>query len=151
MNNCADKGLIFRHAAEGDAEVVSALLFQLGYSVSPEEVLMRIKGIRNADGDVFVAVLGDGKVVGCVQVKKELRLAEGMFAELVSLVVDEGCRNTGVGKKLIRLVEKWCHEQSLGCLRIRCNSERAGALQFYAKAGFSQSKEQSVLEKYFSL
>ena len=136
-----------RTANEFDADAISALLRQLGYKVPNTELLERIREIKQTAGEIFVAVQHDGRVVGCVQAIRELRLAEGKFAELVSLVVDEQCRKAGLGGLLTQAVENWCTEQGLNYLRIRSNNQRSGALRFYAKAGFIQKKEQAVLEK----
>ncbi|WP_432734932.1 GNAT family N-acetyltransferase [Maridesulfovibrio sp. FT414] len=136
-----------RRFADDDAEAVCVLMGQLGYTVPVAEVAVRVRQIRMAGGEELVAVTAGGAVVGCVQAAREQRLAEGEFAELVSLVVHESCRSAGVGAMLVTAVEGWAREQGLVRLRVRSNNKREGAIRFYARAGFIQRKEQAVLEK----
>lgn len=136
-----------RPATGSDSRALGKLMGQLGYEIPGEELLRRTNAIRRTGGEVFVAARGDGMVAGCVQAMLELRLAEGEFAELVSLVVDADCRKQGIGGMLVKAVEDWCRTQGTALLRVRCNNARSGALRFYAKAGFDRKKEQAILEK----
>ncbi len=142
---------LIRTYREVDAEAVSMLMRQLGYDVSRNEIPTRVSGIRKAGGEVFVAELCNGMVAGCVQALRDMRLASGELAELVSLVVDENSRKLGLGRLLINAVEKWSMEQGLGCLRIRSNNKRKEAIKFYVNSGFTLNKEQAILEKIFQL
>jgi len=47
---------------------------------------------------------------------------------------------------LVSKIKEWCIEQKISSLRVRCNTKRKEAHQFYFKNGFSETKEQKVFE-----
>lgn len=136
-----------RSARAADAEVLSALLVQLGYNATPGEVQQRLKFIVDSSSALFVAEHEVDGVVGCVQALVDVRFAEGRFGELVSLVVNSNNRGQGIGTRLIAAVESWLKENAVSTLRIRCNEKRTDAKLFYAKIGMKQIKTQAILEK----
>lgn len=135
-----------RPFAGEDAQALSGLMAQLGYKVSEREAAVRISDIRKAGGEVFVAVDALGGVLGCVQAMLDVRLAEGRFGELVSLVVDENGRGQGLGRLLAAAVRDWSARRGASRLRVRCNVARRATRAFYERLGFKKLKEQSVWE-----
>ena len=122
------------------------LMNTLGYSVDSDTTLeTRIAAIRAQDGDVFVAER-DGQVVGCINTIIDIRLAEGITGEIVSLVVAEGERGMGIGKGLIKVAEEWL-DGRCDQIRIRANAKRANSHQFYERLGYNQIKQQKIFIK----
>lgn len=132
----------YRTATPDDAPDISSLLNELGYPVSSEEVKARLLEIRDGDGAVLVAARD--KVIGCVHVFPDLRLAEGKAGEIVSLVVGSGLRGSGVGTGLIARAKAWSVEKGFGRLRVRANAVRDRAHSFYQQQGFELVKTQKV-------
>ncbi len=85
-------------------------------------------------------------VIGCVCVIIDTRLAEGVCAEIVSLVVDKSVRGKGVGKSLVIKAEEWAGKY-IGKVRIRANETRKDAHLFYESLGYSYIKSQKIFSK----
>ncbi len=69
-----------------------------------------------------------------------------MKDEIVSLVVNEGARGKGLGKRLVEVAEKWLLSYTSE-IRVRANAKREQAHKFYKGMGYSISKKQVVLSK----
>jgi GNAT superfamily N-acetyltransferase len=68
-------------------------------------------------------------------------LAEGMFGEILSLVVSKDHRGSGIGTCLIKNAESWLKPQATK-LRIRANSIRLKAHKFYKSLVYIEIKTQ---------
>ena len=130
-----------------DAQAVIGLLQELGYDVSQDQLAKRIELIQARDGAVFVYELNQ-QILGCINVIIDARLAEGIVAEIVSLVVSEASRGHGVGQQLVEYAETWAQPQ-VDTIRVRCNAIRDKAHKFYKRQAFTEKKEQKVFEKNF--
>ncbi len=73
------------------------------------------------------------------------------MGEIVSLVVDERTRGSGIGGQLIAEAESFLSQnilaQSSDQIRVRVNLKRSDALQFYQAKGYRRIKSQSILIK----
>jgi predicted N-acetyltransferase YhbS len=140
--------IIFRKIKLGDVEGIESLMEQLGYKVSRSELVKRIGIIiKNDDSAAFVAQNDKGKVIGCLQILITVRLAEGNYGEIVSLVVDQNERGNGIGAKLIEESITWLSGKGYPKIRVRCNTIRLEAHKFYKKLGFTEKKTQKIFEK----
>jgi N-acetylglutamate synthase-like GNAT family acetyltransferase len=136
--------ITIRKISVEDAPAVSSLSQQLGYQLSPSETAGQIKEVMaSSDNCAFVA-LSDEKIIGWIHGFKAVRMETKSFVEIGCLVVDENYRGKGMGKKLIDRIKHWCVEQDVRSLRVRCNTKRAEAHQFYLTLGFSEMKEQKI-------
>ena len=118
---------------------------QLGYDHSEESLSANISAVREQGGEVFVAEV-DGNVRGCVSAIIDVRLAEGIKGEIVSLVVSGEARGQGLGKGLILEAEKWLSGK-VRVIRVRANALREQSHLFYESLGYSREKTQAVLIK----
>lgn len=129
-----------------DAATVNHLSHQLGYNISLSETATQIKEvIESMDNCAFVA-LYEGKIIGWIHAFKTTRLETKTFVEIGGLIVDENFRGKGVGKILVNKIKDWCIEQKITSLRVRSNTKRLEAHNFYLNLGFSESKQQKVFE-----
>lgn len=128
-----------------DINAVQSLIAQLGYAVKKEKLAAHIAIIRKMGGEIFVGESG-GMVAGCVSVVIDARLAEGVNAEIVSLVVDTRFRGQGLGKGLIGEAEKWAAARA-DTIRIRANSIREDAHLYYKGLGYLEMKTQKIFSK----
>ena len=130
-----------------DAEVVAALTGQLGYERTAAQVGEWIEGLRGREGQAaFVAELG-GEVVGWIEVSLERRLQSGVYGLIGGLVVKEGVRGGGVGRRLCERAEAWSGEQGARKIRVTSRSTREAAHRFYLRDGYRQVKVSMVFEK----
>ena len=96
--------------------------------------------INQRNGIILVAELG-GNVVGCLSAVINVSLAEGMFGEIISLVVSKEYRGSGIGKRLVKQAEDWL-KPKVETIRIRANSIRLEAHKFYKSLGYKEEKTQ---------
>ena len=129
----------------GDLEQLQQLMQELGYSVDLPELGDNVSVITKNGGAVFVAETG-GAVVGSVCAIIDARLAEGVYAEIVSLIVSEKLRGYGIGKELVKKAESWAAERA-NKVRVRANENRSAAHAFYKNRGYQETKTQKVFIK----
>lgn len=141
-----------RAANAEDIPALVPLITQLGYTLSVQKIADNLAAIRQRGGEVFVA--DQQGVCGSVTAILDARLAEGVMGEIVSLVVDERTRGSGVGGQLIAEAERFLSQNILvqggDKVRVRVNLKRSEALQFYQAKGYRRIKSQSILIKQIS-
>ena len=91
----------------------------------------------------FVAADGDGSLCGFIEAS--LRpFAEGCTTKPVAYIegifVRAGCRQRGVGRRLVRAVECW--GASCGCVEVAsdCRADNEMSIRFHVSVGFDLSK-----------
>ena len=134
-----------REYQHNDLESLKTLMLELGYSVELPELRETITEIYNQRGIIFVSEQGN-QVIGSVCVILDARLAEGVCAEIVSLIVSENFRGQGVGKTLIHVAEEWAKKR-VRKIRVRANTIRRAAHSFYESKGFESIKTQKIFLK----
>lgn len=128
-----------------DAAEVSALSYQLGYTVSAEKTMQNINALLQSESHtVFVAV--DEKVIGWIGVAYQISLEIPPLCLVTGLIIDEQYRNKGVGKLLIERAKQWSRDKKVSRLRLRCNVKRTEAHKFYEHLGFTDLKQQKLFE-----
>jgi GNAT superfamily N-acetyltransferase len=127
-----------RDATADDAPDVARLLGQLGYPSTAQEVTARLGTWSvDPDGRVLAAVEPTGAVVGCLSVHAIPYFEKtGRWARVVSLVVDDRARRSGVGTALMRAAEDTARHW--GCRTVEVTSHRArhDAHAFYQRLGY---------------
>ncbi len=118
---------------------------ELGYPVELIDLENNINAIHKNGGEIFIAE-NQNKVIGSVCVLLDARLAEGMYAEIVSLIVSESHRGKGIGKTLVEKAENWARKR-VNKIRVRANEIRESAHFFYISQGYKEIKTQKVFTK----
>lgn len=134
-----------REYQQYDLAKLQNLMLELGYSVDFAALGENISEIYKKGGEIFIAEI-DGDVVGSVCVLIDARLAEGVYAEIVSLIVSENKRGKGVGKELVKEAENWA-KKHVNKIRVRANEVRSLAHTFYKNQGYEEIKTQKVFVK----
>jgi GNAT superfamily N-acetyltransferase len=62
-----------------------------------------------------------------------------VVALLTTLVVDERCARTGIGKQLATAVEDWAREQGAVRISVTSGKHRDGAHAFYERIGYDRT------------
>jgi enamine deaminase RidA (YjgF/YER057c/UK114 family)/GNAT superfamily N-acetyltransferase len=133
---------------DGDAGAVAALSGQLGYPATEGQIGTRFRDVSgDADSGLFVAEAEDGRVTGWIHVLGRHYLESDECAEIAGLVVDAGTRRQGAGKALVAAAESWARGRGYAAMRVRSNTVRAEARQFYLGLGFAIAKTQNVFVK----
>ena len=137
-----------RRGTPEDAAVIAELNEQLGYPGTVDEVRRRLVELRVREGEqaVFVACLGS-HVGGWVDVALTFHLQSPVYALIGGLVVREGMRGLGIGKRLCEEAEAWSRTQGVPVVRVTSRSTRADAHRFYLRDGYSEVKTSRVFEK----
>ncbi len=133
-----------RYASEEDLSEIVQLMNELGYSVDEELIEERLEKIRQRNGRVFVAVDDSENVLGCVHAFIDLRLAEGEVGEIVSLVVKRDSRGEGIGTELLKKAIDWIRGTGCTKVKVRANTVRDDAHDFYERHGFEEIKTQKI-------
>ncbi len=140
--------LTIRPIVPADAAAVAELTAQLGYQRTAPDIgewIARLPLMQNRQA-AFVACLGE-EVVGWIEVSIERHLQSPEFGLIGGLVVRQGHRNLGIGRKLCERAEAWTWEQGVNRLRVTSRSTRADAHRFYLRDGYEQVKTSAVFEK----
>ncbi len=122
-----------------DASAAARLLDQLGYPEAEARVAERLAAwAEDRRGTVLGAEL-DGDLVGLVAVYAfPLFERGGRRGRIVAIVVDEGRRQLGIGRALLRAAEQFA--AGLGCGEIEVTSarRREAARAFYPRLGYEE-------------
>ena len=121
-------------------------MVELGYPINKEQLEKNIELIIKRGGQIIIAD-DDDKVVGSVCTIIDARLAEGLYAEIVSLVVSSEYRGKGIGKGLVKCAEEWAKLHT-NKVRVRANVIRSEAHSFYESLGYESQKKQKILTKF---
>ena len=150
IRNCSplDTQITIRPANARDAGDIAALCHQLGYPSSRKQVEQRLLRIRqDASQAIFLAERPDGRVVGWVQVCARQLVVADLQAEIEGLVVDEGHRGGGIGRRLMARAEQWARERGCQAVLLRSNIIREGAHAFYEGIGYEDIKTSKTFRK----
>ena len=129
-----------------DAEAVSALLPDLGYEATADQVARRLAALREwPDQEAFVAA-SDGRVVGLCHVQGVRMLNSEGYAEIQALVVSAACQGQGIGKRLVAHACDWAFARGYERVRLRSNVVREAAHAFYEHLGFEKAKASYAFE-----
>ena len=136
---------IYREYQKSDLEQLKDLVSELGYSVELVDLENNIHAIHTNGGEIFVGE-NQKEIIGSVCVLLDARLAEGICAEVVSLIVSENHRGKGIGKALVEIAENWARKR-VNKIRIRANQTRESTHSFYMSQGYKEIKTQKIFTK----
>lgn len=132
-----------REAVAGDAVALAALMTELGYPSSTEQILDRLRSLPQR-GDLVLVAESRGEVVGAIHLHRADTLASGRVVEILAFVVHEPARGAGHGRALLDAGIEWADGTGAREMRVRARTFRTQTHAFYRDHGFRQSKEQYV-------
>jgi GNAT superfamily N-acetyltransferase len=139
-----------RKATIDDAAHVAELSGILGYPVNAETMRQRLEGVLGSNAHaVFVAEI-NGQIVGWTEAAEVEILVAARRCELEGLVVADGQRGHGVGRKLVEAVEQWSRSRGLDQISLRSNVVRPESHSFYERIGYERFKTQHAYRKRIS-
>lgn len=133
------KACAVRAAQPGDFENISDLFGQLWPGKETNKAALRTVFDALLTGPGYEMVCADlqGKTVAFASLSIQHNFwEEGLILYITTMIVDEQCRNRGIGTALLKQIEKIALDR--GCRRIELESafHRTGAHAFYEKNGF---------------
>lgn len=134
-----------------DAAAVAELSGQLGYESSADEMRQRIEAILPLREEHLALVASlEGEVVGWIEAEVVRHLQSPPHMLITGLVVKDGLRSLGIGRRLCAEVERWSRRAGIALLRVTSRMTRERAHRFYLREGFVQTKTSAVFEKILS-
>jgi GNAT superfamily N-acetyltransferase len=136
-----------RPARAEDAPAVAALITQLGYEATADDVAQRLARVLSRRDQEFIVAEDAGRLVGWVHVEVAEYVESGTFAVIGGLVVDRAHRRQGIGAALMADAETWARRQGCGVMRLWSSTTRTPAHRFYQGLGYAQVKTQYSFAK----
>jgi N-acetylglutamate synthase-like GNAT family acetyltransferase len=128
-----------REAGAGDEAAISALLGELGYPASVEEVDRRFERLEREVGSwLWLAVEGE-RVVGLVGLHVMPVIEREPLGRVTAIVVTEGERRGGIGRALMERAEAEARRQGCERLEVTTADRRSEAHAFYRGLGFEEA------------
>jgi GNAT superfamily N-acetyltransferase len=138
---------VVRKARTTDAAGVAELSGVLGYPVDRDAMQRRLERLGGCEEHVVFVAEISGEVVGWVHGVEHEFLVAGRVGEICGLVVAEGRRTSGVGRRLVDAIEQWARGRGLEQVSVRSNVARIESHPFYEKVGYARLKTQHVYRK----
>ena len=128
-----------RSARKGDAPEIAALVDQLGYAVTAEEVAERL-GLMEASGQAVLVAELDGRVVGCLSTSTMTVLHRPAPVGRISMmVVAESLRGRGIGAELVAAAERRLAAKGCQLVEVTSNLKRTDAHRFWERIGYERT------------
>src|SRR5579872_5007404 len=106
--------LTLRPISVEDAEAAARLSAELGYPVPGKEMAERIRAQQALpDAVIYVACMPEEGVVGWIDVHITHHLQAAPRAEIGGLVVANGVRGRGIGRRLVTQAEHWAADRGM--------------------------------------
>ena len=132
---------IIRPACLEDAERISILCGQLGYSATCEDIRHRLYFLQQDHTHIiYVASLTNNFVMGWVHAHKSHLIIVSPQVLICGLVVDIHYRRRGIARLLMQQVEEWSLIHNCQTICLRSNIIRQNAHNFYKNIGYKNTK-----------
>jgi RimJ/RimL family protein N-acetyltransferase len=92
---------------------------------------------RHPDAALYVAVTGDGEIVGRLSLMRDSHPASTHVADL-GLMVAAGHRRGGIGTRLMETAEQWAAETGITKLELHVFPHNHPAISLYEKLGYER-------------
>ena len=131
--------LVIRLASPGDAESIAALLTEEGYPTGTSDIVARLELFSTEHSQVVVADL-EGEILGFVAFHLLPRFEHGdHVARILALVVAEGARERGVGRRLMDAAEAVALQAGAAFIEVTAGHHRPEARRLYESLGYDAS------------
>jgi aminoglycoside 6'-N-acetyltransferase I len=130
--------ILIRHATVFDAEALAALVTELGYPTSAEQMRGRLRPILPDPNYTTLLALVEGQVAGFIgAMVRPSYEADGLYGQIMALVVASACRRRGVGDALTGAIESMLARRGAGLVIVNTANHRADAHAFYESRGYT--------------
>ena len=127
-----------RDATVADAGRLAALMTELGYPTTPDQMTARLTRIlADADYSTFVACDG-ATIAGMIGTRTgPLYEFDEPYGQIMVLVIADGYRRRGVGRLLLEAAEAFFNKRGARFAVVTSANRRADAHAFYEKYGYA--------------
>lgn len=127
-----------RLAELGDASDVAGLLSHLGYPCTRDEAFERIITLQDDARHYLLLAEIDGHACGLIASHTRYSLTHGSdLTRITALVVAPSCHRQGIGRQLLREVERRARRDGVSRVEVTSNVSRLEAHEFYRRCGYS--------------
>jgi ribosomal protein S18 acetylase RimI-like enzyme len=135
-----DANVRIRAAKLSDAAELAALMCELGYETTSDEMTMRLKSIvKNAGYSTFVAKIGK-ELCGMIGTLTHMSHEHNdLSGKIVALSVSRKQRRSGVGRALIARAEKYFARRNVTRVTLTTRFERNEAHRLYEAVGYART------------
>lgn len=138
MDAAARSGdVLVREARMSDAEALAQLVTELGYATSPVRMRARLEAILpKPEYSTLIAVV-DARIAGFIGTMiRPSYEADGLYGQIMALVVAAEFRRRGVGQALVHTVEGSLARCGVTVVVVNTANHRADARAFYESSGY---------------
>ncbi len=122
---------------------------EMGYDYPEDATFEKIEKLLQSDSDrIYVAVV-DNCVVGYVHANNYDVIYAPHMKNIMGIAVLNSQKGHGIGKALLKAVEKWAINTGAYGVRLVSGSSRTGAHEFYRHCGYTGDKQQINFKKKF--
>jgi GNAT superfamily N-acetyltransferase len=146
--------IIVREAREGDLPAILCLYAQLGQDdgtvLSLDQARFIFARLRSYPDYKLHVALADGKIVGtfALLVMDNLAHRGARSAILEDVVVDEGLRGQGIGKRMMDYAGDLCREKKCYKMALNSNRHRIEAHRFYESLGYERHGYSFAIQEF---
>ncbi len=116
----------------------------LGHETTETLIVQRIRELSN-NPCYYIAVYEDDathQVLGFIQAERYNLIYGDNGCNVIALAVLEDAQNQGIGKQLLKSLEKLAAQEGYAFIRVNCNTIRTDAHAFYQQMGYDCDKTQ---------
>ena len=129
--------VFIRNILNGDFEILTGLIKELGYPSTVSKVSDRLSKINSNECYKTLIAEVDGEIIGFIGLCKLYAYEyDGAYVRIIALVVNEQYRGKGIGTKLVESAEKWALDEEAIAITLNSAINRKGAHEFYKSNGY---------------
>ena len=134
-----------RDATLADAERIAALVTQLSYQTSVNDMKLRLERLLPHPEHVMFVAETPGDIIGLVAA----HIGQGLesndpHARITGLVVDSHWRGSGVGRMLMEHMESCCRDRGIHNVILTSGNHRVEAHKFYQHIGYTATGQRFI-------
>ena len=127
-----------RRACMSDSDALAELVTELGYRTSPGQMRGRLESILSKPEYSTLVARVDDRIAGFIgTMVRPSYEADGLYGQIMALVVAGQFRRRGVGRALVGAVESSLVRRGVNALIVNTANHRADAHAFYEGLGYS--------------
>ncbi len=130
-----------------DLPALDPLLRQLGYVIAQDDIARRFSAVMEAPGHSLDVAERDGRVVGFIHFFARAAIEKPPEVIVQALVVDDGLRGSGIGRKLMQRAEDWATANGYGFVALGTQTNRDEAHAFYERLGYRVAATSHLMRK----
>lgn len=149
MNSTKSK-IKIRKAELHDVKTLIPLMEQLGYQVVEADLMARIALYQHSLTNCAWVAVQDEEVIGCLAVHiYDLFHSTERYARITTLIVKDTYRRQGIGRRLVKIAERFAKEKDCSTLELSSSLKRtkSGSHLFYKALDYGNEGEYET--RYF--